>query len=80
MGIKVKTAPSVGGVVITDLRRDVYLAEIGAAPGDIIHQIDEMTIKDETDFKKAVVKYRAKKMVVILLQRENQLYHITVKL
>ena len=80
LGIKVKTAASSGGVVITDLRRNAYLADIGAAPGDIIHQIDEITINNENDFKKAIVKYRSKKTLVILLQRENQLYHITVKI
>ena len=79
-GIKVKTASSANGVVITELRQNSYLAEIGALPGDIIHQIDDITVNNETDFKKAVINYRNKKTVVILLQRENQLYNITVRL
>jgi len=69
-----------GGVVITELVRQSYLAQIGARPGDVIRQIDEMTIKDLGDFKKAVIKYRTKSSVVMLLQRESQLYYITVKL
>jgi len=73
-------AGQAGGVVITELVRQSYLAQIGAQPGDIIRQIDEMTIKDLTDFKKAVIKYRTKSSVVMLLQRESQLYYITVKL
>jgi S1-C subfamily serine protease len=67
-------------VAITDLLRQSYLAQIGARPGDIIRQIDEMTITDVNDFNKAVIKYRTKSSVVILLQRQSQLYYITVKL
>ncbi len=68
------------GVVITEIRQNAFLAQVGARPGDIIRQIDDVTIKDTDDFRKAVVKNRMKKTVVILLQRENQLYHITIKL
>jgi S1-C subfamily serine protease len=67
-------------VVITGLDTRYYLARIGVRPGDIIRQMDEMEIKNTTDFKKAIVKYRKKSSVVILLQRGNQLYNITVKL
>jgi Do/DeqQ family serine protease len=68
------------GVVITALKNRTYLAHIGVRPGDIIRQMDEIEIKDTKDFKKAVVKYRKKSSVVLLLQRANQLYYITVKL
>ena len=68
------------GVVITEVRQRAYLAQIGARPGDVIRQIDEISIKNRKDFQKAVVKYRKKPSVVMLLQREDQLYYITVKL
>ncbi len=68
------------GVVITALESSAYLAHIGVRPGDIIRQMDEIEIKDTKDFKKAIVKYRKKSSIVVLLQRANQLYHITVKL
>ena len=42
--------------------------------------MDDIEIKNTKDFKKAVVKYRKKSSVVILLQRDNQLYNVTVKL
>ncbi len=71
---------SAGGVVITELQRQSYLAQIGARPGDIIRQITELKIENTNDFKKAVVKYRTKSSVVMLLQREGQLYYITVKM
>jgi S1-C subfamily serine protease len=68
------------GVFISELQRQSYLAATGVRPGDIIRQIDEITVKTTKDFEKAIIKYRQKKSVVILLQREDQLYYITVKL
>jgi len=68
------------GVVITEVNRSSYLAGIGARPGDVIRQMDELTIKNINDFKKAVIKYRKKKSLLIVLQRQDQLYNITVKL
>lgn len=68
------------GVVISDLHPQSYLARIGASPGDIIRQMNDITINNVKDFEKAVIKYRQKSSVVILLQRGNQLYNITVKL
>ena len=68
------------GVVISEVNRQSYLARIGVKPGDIIRQIDEMTVSNVKIFEKAVVKYRHKKSVVILLQRSDQSYYITVKL
>ena len=68
------------GVVMTEMNRNSYLARIGARPGDIIRQIDEITIKNIDDFKKAVIKYRKKTSLIIVLQRQDQLYNITIKL
>ncbi len=68
------------GVVISSVNRQSYLSRIGVKPGDIIQRIDEMTVSSVKDFEKAVVKYRNKKSVVILLQRGDQSYYITVKL
>jgi serine protease Do len=56
------------GVVIAEIDRQSYLARIGVEPGDIIRQIDEMTVSNVKDFEKAIVKYRHKKSIVILLQ------------
>ncbi|MFZ0482265.1 MAG: Do family serine endopeptidase [Desulfobacterales bacterium] len=68
------------GVVITEINRNSYLASIGARSGDVVRQMDELTIKNINDFKKAMVKYRKKKSLIIVLQRQDQLYNITVKL
>ncbi|MEW5908203.1 MAG: Do family serine endopeptidase [Thermodesulfobacteriota bacterium] len=68
------------GVVITEIERSSYLARIGARPGDVIRQINEITIRNLDEFKKAVIRYRLKKSAVLLLQREDQGYYITVRL
>jgi len=68
------------GVLISDLNRQSFLARIGARPGDVIRQIDDITIKNIKDFEEAIIKYRQKNSLVIVLQRGDQLYNITVKL
>ena len=68
------------GVIITELHRQSYLYRIGARPGDVIRQIDEINVKNLKDFEGAIVKYRHKRSVVILLQRGDQGYYISVKL
>ncbi len=68
------------GVVISKIKKKSYLARIGAEPGDVIRQIDDYTIQNREDFKKAIVKFRRKNSVVLLLQRGGQGYYITVNL
>jgi S1-C subfamily serine protease len=68
------------GVVISEIDGRSDLARIGARPGDVIRQIDDAAIVNKDDFKKAIVKYRQRRSVVILLQRGDQGYYITVRL
>ena len=68
------------GVLILEVRPKAYLHRIGVKPGDVIHQIDGISIQNIDDFKSAVVKTRMKSNVIILLQRMDQLYHISVEL
>jgi len=68
------------GVVISEIDGRSELARIGARPGDVVRQIDDETIADKNDFKKAIVKYRQKQSVVVLLQRGDQGYYITIRL
>jgi len=68
------------GVMISSVKPKSYLARIGAEAGDVIRQIDDYTIQNSEDFKKAVVKFRQKNSVVLLLQRGEQGYYVTVNL
>jgi len=67
------------GVVVTELRQGSYLQRIGARPGDVLRKINEMVIRTVDDFKAAVIKYRQKESAVLLIQRRNQQYYVTVK-
>jgi serine protease Do len=66
------------GLVITEVRPESHLARVGAAPGDILVQIDDQKTVTETDFMTAIVKSRLKSSVMVLLQRNAQVYYLTV--
>jgi S1-C subfamily serine protease len=68
------------GVVISEIDGRSDLAKIGARPGDVIRQIDDAAIINKDDFKRTIVKYRQRRSLVILLQRGDQGYYITIKL
>jgi len=67
------------GVVISKVAPLSYLADIGVQAGDIIRQLDDQTVASVDDFKKAIIKSRQKKTLVILVQRGGQGYYITVQ-
>jgi Do/DeqQ family serine protease len=67
------------GVMISTLEPKSQLARIGARPGDIIRQVDDITIENKADFDKTIVKYRLKPSLVLLVQRGEQGYYITVQ-
>jgi len=80
LGVKVKNISSGKGVVITKVLPGSYLSEIGVRPGDILRQIDEILINNTKDYEKAVIRYRNKSSVVLLVQRGDQGYYITLRL
>jgi S1-C subfamily serine protease len=68
------------GVVISEVKGGSYLARIGARPGDVVRQIDDASISNREEFLKALVKSRQKSSVVLLIQRGEQGYYVTVSL
>lgn len=64
------------GVVITQVHQGSHLHQIGVNVGDIIRQIDEERVDTLTDFKTALIKYRNKPSLVLLIQRNGHLYYI----
>jgi S1-C subfamily serine protease len=66
--------------MISEIKKDSDLAGIGARPGDVIRQIDDYTIENSEDFKKVIIKFRNNNSMVLLLQRGDQGYYITVNL
>jgi Do/DeqQ family serine protease len=68
------------GALISAVNPQSYLARIGARPGDVIRRINEVPIRTSQEFKSAIVKYRHKKSIIVLLQRGDQGYYITVNI
>jgi len=68
------------GVVISEVKGGAYMARIGARPGDVIRQINDTSIATREEFLKALVKSRQKSSLVLLIQRGEQGYYVTVTL
>jgi serine protease Do len=68
------------GVVITSVHQGSYLAHIGVAPGDVILQMDDQTIADEQQFASAMIRGRFKSSMLLLVQRNEQVYYLTVRM
>lgn len=68
------------GVLITEIRPGSQLARIGVKPGDLLRQIDESGIATHDEFRKVVVKVRQKPSLVLMIQRGEQGYYVTVSL
>jgi len=68
------------GVVINKVLENSYLFEIGVRPGDTILKLDEHVIENIDTYEKMIIKYRLKPSVVLLLQRGDTGYYITVRL
>jgi serine protease Do len=68
------------GVLVSGVMPQAYLAKIGVEPGDVIRQMDDFNIETLDDFKKAIIRCRQKKILVLLIQRGEQGYYISVKL
>jgi serine protease Do len=67
------------GVMLAELRAGCDLDRIGARPGDVIRRINGVNVNGMDDFKRAVIKYRQKESAVLVIQRGNQQYHVTIK-
>jgi len=68
------------GVMISEVRAGTSLARVGARAGDVIRQIDDVGVSNTEDFNKAIVKFRTKSSLVLLIQRGEQGYYVTVSL
>jgi S1-C subfamily serine protease len=66
------------GVVIRQLQPGSQLARVGVRAGDVIRQIDSAAVATHEDFRKALARARQKTSFVLLVQRGDQGYYITV--
>ncbi len=68
------------GVIISEIDPQSGLARIGVRPGDVIRKIDAEDTNTVGSFYKTMIKDRWKQSIVILLQRGDQGYYITLNL
>ena len=68
------------GVVITEVRNASHLAHIGVSAGDVIVQLDDQSITSLEEFNAAMIKSRLKSSVLLLVQRDDRVYYLTVRL
>jgi len=79
LGIAVADLPGEqAGIVITQVAPGSELSRIGVRPGDIIRQINDTRVDSSDSFRQTLVKHRHRTSVVLLVQRDNQLYNLTV--
>jgi serine protease Do len=68
------------GLVIVAINKGSQAHSIGLAPGDIIKGINDLSVNTEEDFKKAIIRYRLKEKITVLIQRGWRVYSISFKM
>lgn len=68
------------GLVIVAVKKGSQADSIGLAPGDIVRGINDLSFKTKEDFKEAVIRYRLKERITVLIQRGWRVYSISFKM
>jgi serine protease Do len=66
------------GVVIRQVQPGSQLARVGVRAGDVVRQVDSTAVATHEDFRKSLARARQKTSFVLLVQRGDQGYYITV--
>jgi S1-C subfamily serine protease len=67
------------GVVVTGVEPNSVSGEIGIRAGDVIRQINQERIKGEKNFKMAMAQAAGRDSVLILIQRGQNGYYVTLE-
>ena len=68
------------GLVIVAIKKGSQANSIGLVQGDIIRGINDLSVNTKEDFKKAVIRYRLKEKITVLVQRGWTVYSISFKM
>ena len=68
------------GLVIVAVKGDSQAESIGLAPGDIVRGINDLSFTKKEDFKEAVIRYRLKEKITVIIQRGWRIYSISFKM
>ncbi|HIF02654.1 MAG TPA: PDZ domain-containing protein [Nitrospinaceae bacterium] len=67
------------GVVVTSVTPNSVSGKIGVQLGDIIRQVNQVRIENEKDFRAAMVEAAGRDSVLILVQRGQNGYYVTLE-
>ena len=67
------------GVVVTGVIPGSAGGKIGIQPGDVIRQVNQARIRNERDFKAAMVEAAGHDSVLLLVQRGQNGYYVTLE-
>ena len=67
------------GVIVLSVAPNSVSGKIGIRPGDIIRQINQVRIKNGNDFRAAMVKAAGGDTVLLLIQRGQNGYYVTLE-
>ena len=68
------------GLVIVGIKKGSQAQRIGLEPGDLIRGINDLSVSTKEDFKKAVIRYRLKERITVLVQRGWTVYSVAFKM
>ena len=68
------------GLVVVAIKKGSQAERIGLEPGDLIRGINDLSVGTKEDFKKAVIRYRLKERITVLVQRGWTVYSISFKM
>ena len=68
------------GLVIVAIKKGSQSDSIGLAPGDIIRGINDLSFTKKEDFKEAVIRYRLKEKITVLIQRGWRVYSVPFRM
>ena len=67
------------GVVVTQVVRNSASGQMGLVPGDVIRQLNQKKIRNEEDFNKAILEAGNRDSALLLVQRGNNGYYVTLE-
>ena len=67
------------GVAVVSVRANSVSGDIGMQPGDVVRQINQIVIKNEKNFKTAIVEAAGRESVLLLIQRGQNGYYVTLE-
>jgi serine protease Do len=76
LGLRLKISPQ--GMLITAIRPQSAAARVGLEPSDVVLRVNAMKTLTAETFREAIIQARGKPSVLLLIQRGNRGYYITL--